>query len=332
MPKTRFLIVGLGSIGRRHLRNLINLGQNDIILYRTHLSTLSDDELNVFPVEHDLDKALARKPDAVIISNPTALHLDVAIPAAKAGCHLFIEKPLSNNLDRIHELIESIEEKSIEVFVAFQFRFHPGLRIIKQLINEKIIGRIIYVRSQWSEYLPNWHPWEDYRKGYSARRDLGGGVVLTLCHPIDYLLWLFGEVEQLNAAVEKLSDLEIQVEDSSEVILYFKSGILGSLHLDFIQQPPQHILEITGTEGIIKWNNSDGAVHLYKNSSANWEIFSIAPDFERNDMFLEEMRHFIEVVDGTSKPICTLNDGIQVQKMVDAIFRSSKNGTRISIN
>ena len=328
----RFLIAGLGSIGRRHLHNLISLGQKDIILFRTHHSTLPDDELNVFPVEHNLDVALTCKPDAVIISNPTALHLEIAIPAAERGCALLIEKPLSNNLNRIEELKIEVEKSAARVLVGFQFRFHPGLCKIRSLLDEKAIGRVLYVRSQWSEFLPGWHLWEDYRKGYSARSDLGGGVVLTLCHPIDFLRWFFGEVEQVNAFVSKLSDLEIQVEDCAEIILHFASGILGSLHLDFIQQPPKHILEITGTEGIIKWCYTDGKAHLYRNSTNQWETFPISPGYERNMMFMEEMRHFIEVVKDRSDPICNLEDGVIAQVIIDAIYRSSKTASRVTIH
>lgn len=319
----RFLIAGLGSIGRRHLKNLLSLGQRDILLFRSKLSTLPKDELEDIPVEVDIQRALAAKPDAVIISNPTALHLDIAIPAAHAGCSLFLEKPLSNNLERIPELEKAIESGGGKVFMGFQYRFHPGLQTIKKLLEKKEIGRVMYSRCQWGEYLPGWHPWEDYRKGYSARSDLGGGVVLSLCHPIDYLHWLLGEVAQVYAFTGKLSSLEIEVEDTAEIMLRFFSGALGSLHLDYIQQPSQHFLEITGMDGLIKWNNADGAVQLFRNSTHQWEIFPLKEGFERNNLFLDEMRHFIEIVEGNVQPLCSLQDGIFVQKIADAIYQSS---------
>jgi predicted dehydrogenase len=322
----RFLIAGLGSIGRRHLKNLLTLGQRDIMLYRSKLSTMPDQELDGFPMEVDLQNALAAKPDAVIISNPTALHLDVAIPAARMGCSLFLEKPISNNMDKIPELEKAIISGGGKVFVGFQFRFHPGLQKIRNLLEKNEIGRVIYVRCQWSEYLPGWHPWEDYRKGYSARSDLGGGVVLSLCHPIDYLHWLLGEIDQVNAFTDKLSDLEVEVEDTAEIMLRFVSGAVGSLHLDFIQQPAQHFLEITGAEGLIKWNNLDGAVHLFHNSTRQWEVFSLEEGFDRNELYLDEMRHFIKVIEGNTQPLCSLQDGIFVQRMAEIIYKSSKKG------
>jgi len=327
----RFLIAGLGSIGRRHLKNLISLGQSDILLFRSKLSTLPEDELKDFPMEVDIRRALAAKPDAVIISNPTAYHMDIAIPAAQAGCFLFLEKPLSNNLERIPELEKAIGSGGGKIFMGFQFRFHPGLQTIKELLEKNEIGRVIYSRCQWSEFLPGWHPCEDYRKGYSARRDLGGGVVLSLCHPIDYLHWLLGEVTHVYAFTGKLSCLEIEVEDTAEIIIRFESEALGSLHLDYIQQPAQHFLEITGTDGLIKWNYADGAVQLFRNLTHQWETFPLKEGFERNNLFLDEMRHFIEVMEGKSQPMCTLQDGIFVQKTVDAIFQSSNKGRIIDI-
>jgi predicted dehydrogenase len=327
----RFLIAGLGSIGRRHLKNLVSLGQKDITLYRTQHSTLPDEELASYPSVNDLGQALVGKPDGVIISNPTALHLDVAIPSALCGCHLFLEKPISNSLDRINELEKVVQTNEIRVLVGFQYRFHPSLRKIKMLLDEKAVGRVLYTRCQWSEYLPAWHPWEDYREAYSARSGLGGGVVLTLCHPIDYLHWLLGEVHELIARTEKLSDLEINVEDTAEIIMKYDLNGLCCLHLDYIQQPPQHFLEITGTSGMIKWNNADGEVHLYRNSSASWETFGMDKTFQRNTMFLDEMSHFVALVEGNEESQCTLSDGVTVQRIVDAVYRSSQSGCRVKL-
>lgn len=164
----KFLIAGLGSIGRRHLRNLRTLGEQDILLFRTHHSTLPDDELAGIPVETDLRRALDRKPDAVIVANPTSLHLDVAIPAAEAGYHLLLEKPVSASLDRLDVLQAALQRGGGKVAGGFQFRFHPGLQRIKGLLEARAIGSPVSVRATWGEYLPGWHPWEDYHQTYAA--------------------------------------------------------------------------------------------------------------------------------------------------------------------
>ena len=228
----KILIAGFGSIGRRHFRNLLALGERDILFYRTGRSTLDGAELAGYMVETDLDAALAHRPQAVVIANPTALHLPVAIPAAETGCHLLLEKPLSHSHDGLDDLQAALVRGGGQVLVGFQFRYHPGLVKISRLLADGAIGRPLSVRAHWGEYLPGWHPWEDYRWGYSARQDLGGGVVLTLSHPLDYLRWLLGEVSALWAFTSRQSDLDLDVEDSAEVGLRFANGVIGSLHLE----------------------------------------------------------------------------------------------------
>lgn len=310
----KYLIAGFGSIGHRHFRNLLTLGERDVLVYHTHQSTLPDDELVGFPIESDLRAALAYKPDAVIISNPTALHLDVAIPAAQCGCHLLIEKPVSHSLFRLDELEQAIQQNHNRVLIGYQYRFHPGLQQVKRFLDEGAIGRPTSARAHWGEYLPGWHPWEDYKHGYAARPELGGGVVLTLSHPMDYMRWLLGEVETLTAFTSN-AGLKLPVEDTAEITLRYTSGALGSIHLDYLQRSPSHWLEIIGTLGSLRWDNADGVVHLIsvgaqEEAISQQEIFP-PEGFERNWMFLDELRHFRDVVSGHAEPVCTLQDGVQ---------------------
>jgi len=314
----KVLIAGFGSIGRRHLRNLLALGERDIVIYHTHHSSLPDEELAGFPVEGDLRAALAYGPDAVIISNPTALHLEVAIPAAECGCHLLIEKPVSHSMARLDELQQAVEQNGVHVLVGFQFRFHPGLQRVKKLLNDKAIGEPLSVRAHWGEYLPAWHPWEDFTRSYAARPELGGGVVLTLSHPLDYLRWLLGDVETVLAFTSQ-KGLSLLVEDEAEILLRFKTGVLGSVHLDYNQRPPAHWLEIIGSSGTIRWDNSEGTVRITQpgkeEKMAAWQDFAPPQGFERNTMFLDELRHFREVVKSKAKPVCTLYDGIMALRL-----------------
>jgi predicted dehydrogenase len=140
----------------------------------------------------DLDNALSHHPQAVIVANPTALHLEVAIPAAMAGCHLLLEKPISHSMEGISELTRAVEHGGGQVLVGFQYRYHPCLIQALHFLEEGVIGRPLSTRAVYGEYLPNMHPWEDYHQSYSSRKDLGGGVILTLCHPLDTLRWMLG--------------------------------------------------------------------------------------------------------------------------------------------
>jgi len=322
VDKMKFLIVGFGSIGRRHFHNLLALGETDIILLRSLKSNLDTEELKNFQIVTSIEDALSLKPDAVIIANPTSLHLEIAIPAAKAGCHLFFEKPISSSMDGLEALHQALQLGGGIAVTGFQFRFHPGLVKIKQFVQEKKIGEVISARAHWGEYLPNWHPWEDHRKSYSARKDLGGGVILTLSHPIDYLKWIFGPVSSVWAYHRAINHLEIDVEGSAEIGLAFSIGVIGSVHVNYIQCPGRHDLEIVGDKGTIKWDNSDGIVHLFQSETNQWESFSPPSGFERNDLFVAEMKNFINVIQKNALPVCSLEDGIDVQRIVDAAYLS----------
>ena len=322
----KILIAGYGSIGRRHLRNLRELGETDFVLLRSHHSTLPEDEIAGLPVETSLEAAMAHRPQAAVIANPTALHLDTAIPLAEAGCHILMEKPISHSLERVDELQAALQRGGSRMLVGFQFRYHPGLKQVKTWLEQGAIGRPVSFRVQWGEYLPAWHPWEDYRKSYAARSDLGGGVILTLTHPLDYLRWLLGDVAALWAFAGTLGDLGIEVVDSGEIGLQFASGAQGSVHLDYLQRPPSHTLEITGTEGRILWDNASGDVGMFRAEDSRWEGFRLPEGFERNWLFLDELRHFMRIVKEGEAPLCSLEDGIWALRLALAAHQSAEQG------
>jgi predicted dehydrogenase len=332
----KFLIAGLGSIGHRHFRNLIAIGEKDIVLLRTRKATLPDDELAGYPVETDLAEALKKhKPDAVIVANPTSLHLDIAIPAAQAGCHILLEKPVSNSLERLDVLQNAAEISGSKILVGFQFRYHPTLNKARELIQQGALGKVLTVHAHWGEYLPNWHPWEDYRQSYASRADLGGGVLRTLTHPLDYLRFLLGDVESLWSFNSHLSPLELDVEDAAEIGLKFVSGAVGSVHLNYFQRPPVHRLEIVGTDGALRWDNADGILHFFKTTAPFGsfsdnppapivETFAPSAGFERNQLFLAQTRHFVETAAGKAEPLCSLEDGIMALHLALAAQQSQR--------
>ncbi len=334
----RFLIAGLGSIGRRHFRNLIALGEKDIVFLRTHKATLPDDELAGYPVETDIHEALKKhKPDAVIVANPTSLHLDVAIPAAEVGCHILLEKPISDSLARLDTLQQAAQKSGSKILVGFQFRYHPTLNRARELIQSGALGKVLTVHAHWGEYLPQWHPWEDYRQSYAARDDLGGGVIRTLTHPLDYLRYLIGEVEALWSFNGHISSLELNVEDVAEIGLKFSNGVIGGVHLNYFQRPTVHRLEIVGTNGTLRWDNTDGILHFdqsptpFGSYSDNppapvTQTFAPPAGFDRNQLFVTQIRHFIETARGEKEPVCNLEDGIMALRLALAALGSAASG------
>ena len=294
------------------------------MLHRTMKSTLPDESIDGLPIEGDLEKALERyQPDIVLVTNPTAKHLEVAIQAANTGCNLFIEKPISNSIHRMSELESALANKGGKVLIGYQYRFSPGLRFAKGVLDEGSVGTPIQARVYWGEYLPDWHPWEDYQDSYSARSELGGGVVLTLSHPFDYLRWLFGEVEEVLGTIGNSGSLGLEVEDHASAVLTMTNGTQASVQLDYLGRPPAHYLEVTGSDGAIRWDANSDQVKWWSEEAKEWKQQDPPSDFERNSPFLDEMRHLLAVDSGEEQPLCTLTDGIQALNIALAIHQSA---------
>ncbi len=327
----KILIAGFGSIGRRHFQNLKKLGQRDVLFLRSGRSNLPTEELEGHIVETDLMIALEHKPDALIVATPTAKHLDIAIPAAEAGLHILIEKPISHSMQRIDELQKAVAKSRCQVLVGFQYRFHPALQQMKESIASGEVGRPLQARVHWGEYLPDWHPWEDYRKSYSARQDLGGGVTLTLSHPFDYLHWLLGKVEKVGGMTTNSGTLEIDVDEQAQANLSFEGGALASVQLDYVQKPAAHWLEIQCADGYLVCDFVTGYFKKFLNEKGKLEEFPPDPQFERNNLFIDQMRHFIDVFEGNTKPKCTLSDGIHALQIALAVHESSASGKQIQL-
>jgi predicted dehydrogenase len=320
----RVLIAGAGSIGRRHLQNLRHLGVRDIRLYRTHPESLK--EAPELPVFTDLKQALETKPQAVIVSNPTAFHTEIALVAARAGCHLFIEKPLAHSWDGVEELLSMVEEKRLVAMVGFDLRFDPGLCRIKGLIEQEQIGPLIAIHAQVGQYLPDWRTGEDYRDGMSAKKAAGGGVILDLIHELDYTSWFFGPIAQVACFADKLSTLEIETEDVASILLKFQCGAIGTVSLDYIQRFPSRTCRIIGELGTILWDYHAQKVVWYEHDNKSWEEFDYS-GFERNDRFLAEMRHFLACLNGEESPKVDLSAGSSILKVALAAKRSASTGT-----
>jgi len=324
------VVCGVGSAGSRHVANLLALGHEDLVLQRTGLgaSTRFPSDL---ACERDLERALAGRPLAVVIANPTALHVPTALAAARAGAHLLIEKPLSHSLEGVGELRREVERRGLLTLVGYQLRFHPSLQRVAAWIDGGALGEIVSAHAHWGECLRLWHPWEDYRNSYSARRELGGGALLTLSHPFDYLRLLLGEVRSVSAELGRRSGLEIDVEDVVQVSLQFANGVLGSVYLDYVTRPKRHFLEIVGRQGRLRWSEADATAELFDGHGVRVEVCRPPAGFERNTPYLDEMAHFLRCLSGKERPLCTLDDGIEALRICRAALLSAEEGRRVAL-
>jgi len=336
IPKGKILICGLGSIGKRHIENLIKLGfaSSNIIIFRTQKGTkeFGDEFLKKNPdliVVNSLDKALQKKPFLAVVSNPTALHVATAIKAAAAGSHVFVEKPLSDSLVGINRLKKVLARKKVSLFVGFNHRFHPLLIAFKKFIGAGKIGNIIDVNARLSERITDWHSWESYAVSYASRKKLGGGAIMTQSHETDFLYWIFGKPNWIFASGGTFGNLPMDVENSVSTIFNYKTFV-ATLHLDYFSRPPIRYLETIGTLGRLYWDYGARVLTLTL-LNGKTKIIKQPKKFQRNDMFLAEMKHFLDCLTQEKTSMSSINDAINVQKILGAVKKSMQTKKAISL-
>jgi len=322
------LIVGLGSIGRRHAGIIRSLFPNVNIIVLRHKQCDSSDikALGLHKCVTSVNEAIELNPQAAIISNPASKHIEIAKKLANKGINLLIEKPISDSSKGIQELIDICYLNKVTLMTGYNLRFLPSLIEFKKQIHSKKIGKIYSIRSEIGQYLPNWRPETDYRRGVSAQKILGGGALLELSHEIDYLSWIFGKVDWVKSHVSKQSDLEIDVEDSAQVILGFEevdgAVLTASLNIDFIRHDTTRRCFAIGERGTLLWDGIKGEVEFFEKSRQHWEVlFSSSPD--RDFTYMEEIKSFFSSVEFNGGPSISGEDGLQVVNIVENIKESS---------
>ena len=331
----RVLIVGLGSIGSRHLRLARQLLPNAEIKILRHQKTSEIPEFSdgCFST---IVEALEFLPQVAVIANPATFHLKTAHSLAEAGVHLLIEKPLSDSVDGISELIKKCKAGNTTLATGYNLRFLPSLKYFRETIESRIIGEVLSVRCEVGQYLPTWRPSSDYRQGVSAKKTLGGGVMLELSHEIDYLRWIFGDVEWVRATLRKQSNLEIDVEDLAFLTIGFVPNsdgkqIIGTVNLDFIRHDHTRLCTAIGEKGSLIWNGVTGEVKIYKLESADWQIiYSHQPN--RDETFLAEWENFLLSIQENKSPFVTGEDGMRVLEIIKAAHLSSENGIQVPVD
>lgn len=320
----KILIIGGGSIGQRHLRNLMNLGIKDIAVLDVNEKKLKEVEKKYqVKTYKKLESALREKWDATFICTSPASHTEIALVLIEKKIPIFMEKPLSDNFQNIQTLINKIKKNEIPVMMGYNLNFHPQFEEVKKILEGKLLGKIWGVRVSFGQYLPGWHPWEDYRYGYSAQRKLGGGIVLDAIHEIDYLYHFFGKVKKIFALTEKVSNLKIDTEDYAEIIFWFKNGLNGEIHMDYLQRTPSRNLEIIGEKGTLIWDLINTELKYFLVEDKKWHFKKIN-NFDYNQTYIKEIKHFLNCLKGDKKPRPGIDRGYETLKIALAAKKSSE--------
>jgi predicted dehydrogenase len=332
----KIIFFGLGSIGQRHLQNISKLFSN-LELYSFKKNTNNflikdgkkNNKIDIFKKYKikkisSLTKLKSIKFDYAFICNPSSLHIKYAIQLAKLGINLFIEKPLSNSMKDVKKLKDIIKKKNIKCMLGFNLRYNECYKFIKKkLANKNFFGKIYKVDLFNGEFLPNYHPYEDYRKSYASRKNLGGGVILTQIHELDLILSLFGEPKKIFSHCDKISNLEIDVEDNVDVLMIMKNKIILNLHLDYITNPSIRYLRIYGFKKNLYWDYYKNCIEIFDKKKMKLKKISFKK-LKRNLMFEEEIKDFINSKSSDSN-FPNIETGIETLKLAIAIKRGHLN-------
>lgn len=329
----KILIVGYGSIGKRHLRLARTLFPNATIAVLRHQET-DDVPEHANKCFHKIEEAIAFAPHIAIIANPATQHINIAQTFAELGAHLLIEKPLSTSTVGIQKLIETCKEKESTLMTGYNLRFLKSLEKFRNYILEDKIGTPFSVRCEIGQHLSTWRPDTDYRNSVSAKKNLGGGALLELSHEIDYLRWIFGEVEWVQASLSHQSNLEIDVEDTVHIIMGFVSSyqkkLIASLNIDFIRHDTTRTCTAIGEKGTIKWDGISGKISFFAADANQWQdLYSQTP--QRDESYINEWHSFIKCIKDNTPTVVSGLDGLRVIELVEAIRESSAKGTKIQL-
>lgn len=330
----KLLIVGFGSIGKRHLRNAkVVCSDCNIAVWRQQVkeTNLGEYAPLVDTVVFDAATALQWGPDAVIIANPAACHIPTAGVFAAQRIPLLLEKPISHTMEGIETLLQQYRAHAVPCMVGYNFRFYRPLQRLLAVIHDGSIGRVISLRAAIGQYLPDWRPGTDFRVGASARPELGGGAVLELSHEIDYLRWLGGEMATVMAHVGQVSDLNLSVEDSADILCRFVSGAMGNIHVDMVDRAHTRWCRVVGTAGTLELDFCRHELRSYVATERVWRVLHPADTYDSNTMYIEELRHFFDCVRHRSQPCVTGEDGRQVLRIALAIKEAGERGGVVAV-
>ena len=261
--------------------------------------------------------------NSFVICTPPDSHIKYIKKAIANNAHIFVEKPFSNTLDGVDEVITGAKKKNLILQVGYQFRFHPGLRLTKQLLDEGRIGKLLSIRAEFGYYLPYWHRQEDYRNLYVGHSKEGGGILLDASHEVQYICWLANSYPvSIFCQYSKISNLDIDTEDNADIILKFPNNITANIHLDMINRTYTRYCELVGEKGTLKWNFKKDFIEL------NTEKIS----FTTTDPYLEEIRDFIDCCLNKKEPSIDGQEGVKILRIILSAKQSGLKNTVIKVS
>ena len=322
-------------MGKRRIRNLFTLRCHDIIGFDPRSDRRKESEKK-YHIEtfSSISDALKKIPDVMIISTPPDLHTKYAKIAIKNKIHFFTEVNLSST--EISQILKCLSGSKIIGVPSCTMLFHPIIIQLKKLIKKQTIGKVLFIDHHFGHYLPDWHPWEDYRTFYVSKKSTGGAREIV---PFE-LVWikhLFPKIKSVSANVKKISNLDVKIDDIYQIIFELRDKILCNLTVDVLTQPSMKETKIVGEKGTIICNYNTGEIKIGKDEkwkTQKIKIGKIAPGYKGNtgqeSIYEDEMRTFIESVKKKKKYPHSFRDELEILKILNLIETSSKNGRKLT--
>ena len=326
------IIIGTGSIGKRHIANFQNLFDNvDIVDINKERIAAVKEEFNIRDSFTDYKEAFKKnKYLATAITAPPHIHLPVAKLAAEQNSNLFIEKPLGMNCDGWSEVSEICKENKLTSYVAFCHRHIPYTIRFKEILEEGKYGKILHANIRWGSYLPDWHPWEDYRSFYMAKKDQGGGALLDESHGVDLARHFIGEFKKVSAMVGNISNLEISSDDSAFLNLQSESGSIAQINFDLYSRYPRVSIEVVCEDGTLTWDRVNHKIVIYDKETDKWSEELFTKD-DLMSMYPNQAKYFYNCITENIDSNINISDAIKTQRILDAAFESSDKEKHIVI-
>jgi len=317
----KILVIGYGSIGKRHAMNVKALA-HEVILLRHSRNNPNNDGLKEYYLFGEVIKH--EEINGAIICSPTSKHLDDVELLVRHNIPFLLEKPPTADLESTLLMEKLLQNNGFYDYdMGFNLRHYPALQFIKDFLPN--LGEIYSSRIYAGYYLPNWRKNVDYRETSSAKKELGGGVHIELIHEIDYIVWFFGCPEKVVGYVNKISNLEISTDDICAALLKYEDDSIVELHLDYLSHKYLRGCQIIAENGTLEWDMNTGRVYYFeKNKKMPEEIFSLEPSYDFNDTYVRELRNFIETINGKTKSKVTIEDAVDIMKVLEAIKISSE--------
>ena len=319
----KFAVIGLGSIGQRHAANLLALGHEVAGYNRGNKRREMAAKRLGIPVYSRISDLFDWGGDAALVCTPQHMHLEHSLAAARRGLHLFIEKPLSDSLEGLSTLEREAEDRGLICHVGCNMRFHFGPSLVCEKLDTGALGRPLWAHLWGGMHLPDWHPNEDYRRMYSAKKDMGGGAVLDFIHEIDLALWLFSGPDRIAAMTSQSGWLEIETEDVVDALLGYAGGLQVSLHLDYLQKPFQRGIRVVGTSGWACWDLARAGVETFFYDRGEIERHPYPEGYDNNVMYVEQMKYFVGCIQENAPSFSDIGSGERALDLALKIKESS---------